>query len=364
MSASASDLATMGWGPSFAEAFTTHERLGRVPGRVVSEERGQFLVHDGVSSHAAVVSGRVRHESGGNPLAYPAVGDWVATSTVVGGESAMIHGLLTRRSAIVRRAPTDHGKAAQIIAANVDVVFIVTSLNGELNLRRLERYLAVAWESGATPVVVLSKADLDDEIDGHRVAAESVAPGVEVIVTSAISGDGIDAVRAHLAPGRTVAFIGSSGVGKSTLVNTLAGHDLMTVAGIRHDDARGRHTTTRRQLVALAEGLVIDTPGMRELALFDGEGLASAFEDVERAAMGCRFRDCRHEAEPGCSVRAALATGVLDAARFEAFRKLEREAHRSELANDAVARKADRRTWTVMAKGVARHVREKYGDDR
>ena len=357
-------LDAMGWHPTYAGAFESHEAAGRVAARVIAEERGHFVVHDGVVTLAATVSGRLRHESGGDPLAYPAVGDWVAATVGADAASATIQAILPRRSAIVRRAPTDHRTGAQIIAANVDVTFIVTSLNGELNLRRLERYLAVAWESGALPVVVLSKSDLDDDLERHQVAAQSVAPGVEVISTSAINGHGIGAVRAHLAPGRTVVFIGSSGVGKSTLVNTLAGHELITVAGIREDDARGRHTTTRRQLVSLADGLVIDTPGMRELALLDGEGLASAFDDVERAARACRFRDCGHESEPGCAVRAALASGELDADRLAGFQKLEREARRSELANDVIARKANRRKWTMISKSAEQHMRQKYGPER
>lgn len=357
-------LDAIGWHPAFAAAFDVHAPTGRVPARVVAEERGQFLVHDGLATLPASISGRFRYDTGGDPLAYPAVGDWVAVAVGVGGGTATIHGLLPRRSAIVRRAPADHSRASQTIAANVDIVFIVTSLNAELNLRRVERYLAVAWESGALPVVILSKADLDDDVLGHRIAVESVAPGVEVIAASAVSGDGIEDVRAHLAPGRTVAFIGSSGVGKSTLVNALAGRELLGTAEIREDDARGRHTTTRRQLVSLAEGLVIDTPGMRELALFDGDGLASAFDDIEQAAAGCRFSDCRHESEPGCAIRAALASGVLDPGRFDAFRKLEREARRSELATNAVARKAERRKWSAMMKGVERHMQQKYGAER
>jgi ribosome biogenesis GTPase len=356
-------LDAIGWHPVFAAAFEAHEASGRVPARVVAEERGQFLLHDGSATLAASVSGRLRYESGGDPLAFPSVGDWVVAASN-GGGTATIHGLMPRRSAIVRRAPSDHSTGAQVLAANVDVVFIVSSLNAEMNLRRLERYLAVAWESGALPVVVLSKADLDDDVAGHLVAAAAVAPGVEVIAASAVSGEGIEAVRAHLAPGRTVAFIGSSGVGKSTLVNALAGRELLTTAGIREDDARGRHTTTRRQLVPLADGLVIDTPGMRELGLLDGDGLASAFDDVETTARGCRFSDCRHQSEPGCAVRAALATGNLDPDRFRAYRKLEREARRSELANDAVARKAERRKWTSMIRGVERHMQQKYGGER
>ncbi|MEO8208709.1 MAG: ribosome small subunit-dependent GTPase A [Chloroflexota bacterium] len=357
-------LQAMGWHPVDAEAFLAHAGEGRAPWRVVAEERGHFVIHDGDTTIQATVSGRLRHEAGGDPLAYPAVGDWVVTGAVAAGQSAIIQALLPRRSVIVRRAPTDHRTAVQIIAANVDVVFIVTSLNGELNLRRLERYLAVAWESGAIPVVLLSKADLDDDIEGHRLAAASVAPGVEVIVTSALVAIGLDEIRAHLSPGRTVAFVGSSGVGKSTLVNVLAGRELMTVSGIRDDDDRGRHTTTRRQLVPLAEGLVIDTPGMRELALLDGDGLLRAFDDVSVIAATCRFSDCGHRSEPGCAIQAALATGDLDRERFDAFEKLGREARRSELATDAVARKADRRTWTVRSRSVTRHMDEKYGRER
>ncbi|MBI2763830.1 MAG: ribosome small subunit-dependent GTPase A [Chloroflexi bacterium] len=362
MSVTTAALKAMGWHSALADAFAPHAISGRVPARVVEEERGKFLIHDGDATHSAAVSGRLRHESGGDPLAYPTVGDWVVATAGSINQQVTIHALLPRQSAIVRRAPTDHRTGAQVIAANVDTVFIVTSLNGELNLRRVERYLAVAWESGSAPVVVLSKADLADDRDGSLAAVESVAPSVEIIVASAISGEGIEDIRAHLGPGRTVAFIGSSGVGKSTLVNRLAGRELMTTDGIRQSDARGRHTTTRRQLVALADGLVIDTPGMRELALLDGDGLAGAFEDVERIALTCRFNDCSHRSEPDCAVQAALAIGSLDAARLEAFESLRREARRSELANDIVTRKAERRKWTVISKSVGRHMREKYGD--
>jgi ribosome biogenesis GTPase len=272
--------------------------------------------------------------------------------------------VLPRRSAIVRRAPGDRGLDAQVIAANVDVAFLVTSLNAEFNLRRLERYVAVAWESGAMPVVLLTKADLAADPEGTRVAAEAVARGVPVIVVSAVTGAGLDEVRAHIRPTRTVVFIGSSGVGKSTLVNAIAGAPLLSTSGIREDDARGRHTTSRRQLVPLVSGLLIDTPGMRELGLHDGDGLSTTFEDVERAAAACRFRDCGHDGEPGCAVRTALETGALDPTRLEAYRKLGREARRAELATDAVARRAERKRWTAMTRGVQRQMQQKYGGDR
>jgi ribosome biogenesis GTPase len=275
-----------------------------------------------------------------------------------------VHAVLPRASAIVRRAPSDHARPTQVLAANVDVAFLMTSLNRDFNLRRLERYLAVAWESGALPVVLLSKADLIDDPDGMRLAAEAVAPGTDVIAVSAVSGVGLEAVRQHLAPGRTVVFLGSSGVGKSSLVNALAGEGLLATAAIREDDARGRHTTTRRQLLRVGDALVIDTPGLRELALADTDGLAGAFDELDAVAATCRFSDCRHDGEPGCAVRAAIAEGRLAPERLDAYRKLQREARRAELAADAVGRKAERRRWSATMKEVTRHMELKYGTDR
>ena len=272
--------------------------------------------------------------------------------------------MLPRRTAVVRRAPGDRRLPAQTLAANVDAVFVVTSVNADFNLRRLERYLTVAWESGAPPVVLLSKADLADDLESFRIAAEAAAPGVDVIPVSIVSGAGLDAVRGHLGAGRTVVFMGSSGVGKSSIVNALAGAPLLATAAIREDDARGRHTTTRRQLIRLADGLLIDTPGLRELGVLDGEGLGTAFDDVERAAAGCRFTDCRHQSEPGCAVRSAIATGELDPQRFEAYRKLEREAHRAMLATDALARRTERKRWNAIHRSVDEHMRIKYGAER
>ena len=253
---------------------------------------------------------------------------------------------------------------SQVLAANVDVVFVVTSMNAEFSPRRLERYLAVAWESGATPVVLLSKSDLADDVAGFRLAAEASAPGVEVIAVSAVTGEGLDEVRAHLGPGRTVVFTGSSGVGKSTIVNALAGAPLLETAAIREEDARGRHTTTRRQLIRLASGLLIDTPGLRELGVLDGEGVSTAFDDVEGVASACRFSDCQHRSEPGCAVRSALQDGSLSADRFDAYTKLQREGQRAAIAADALARKAERRRWTTISRSVDQHMRMKYGAER
>jgi ribosome biogenesis GTPase len=358
------ELVELGWSSATAAGWAALGASELQPGRVTTEERGVVHVATATGPVVATLAGRLRHASEQDvEILLPAVGDWVGLADA-GPGSGVVQAVLPRSSAIIRRGPTDRSLPTQVLAANVDVAFVVTSLNSEFNLRRLERYVAVAWESGALPVVLLSKADLSPDVDGMRLAAEATAPGVEVLAVSAVSGDGIEAVRAHLGRGRTVVFIGSSGVGKSSLINALAGSELLATAGIREDDARGRHTTTRRQLVRLVDGLVIDTPGLRELGLADGDGLADTFGEVDTIARGCRFGNCRHASEPGCAVRVALSDGRLDSARFAAFRKLEREAHRAELAGDAVARKAERRKWTAMIRGVERNLQLKYGSER
>lgn len=359
----ADPLTALGWDERFATLLAS-EAPGLTPGRVLAEERGQYLVASATGEGPASASGRLRHETELDPtLAWPAVGDWVAIEPSSDGEHR-IQRVLTRRSAVIRGAPGDRRLTTQVLAANVDVVFVVTSVNAEFNIRRLERYLAVAWESGAIPVVLLSKSDLADDIDSFRLAAEATAPGVEIITVSVVSGDGLADVRSHLGVGRTVVFTGSSGVGKSSIVNALAGEPLLDTGGIRLDDARGRHTTTRRQLVRLADGMLIDTPGLRELGVLDGDGISSAFDDIERAAATCRFGDCQHRSEPGCGVREALANGTFDLERLEAYRKLEREGRRAVLATDALARRAERKKWTAVHKRVDEHMRLKYGAER
>jgi ribosome biogenesis GTPase len=230
-----------------------------------------------------------------------------------------------------------------VVAANLDVVLVVDALSGEARLRRVERYLAVAWSSGATPVVVLTKSDLCDDVAAAVEQVREDALGVEVLPVSSMTGEGLDAVRALLGPGRTGAMVGPSGVGKSSLVNALAGATIAGTGGIR-DDGRGRHTTTARELHLLpGGGLLVDTPGMRELALYDdGEGVDTAYADVAQLAADCRFRDCEHRTEPGCAVAAAIDAGTLDPARFTAWRKLQAEAHRQLLRVDARARVAEK----------------------
>ena len=355
-------LAEYGWDPGHDAAFTSHLALGRLPARVVAEDRGGYVVQSARGEGHAAVSGRFRFEAGRDAAAMPVVGDWVAAEFRADG--ATIRAVLPRRTALVRRAPADRTSPTQILAANVDVVFVTTSLNQDFNLRRLERYLAIAWDSGATPVVLLSKADVAEDAEARRAAAAAIAPGVAIVILSAIEGTGLDAVRSFLGRGRTAAIIGSSGVGKSTLVNALAERALLDTGGIRLDDARGRHTTTRRQLLRLPDGLVLDTPGMRELGVTDEDGVGATFADIDALATECRFSDCAHEREPGCAVLAALADGSLSNDRVLAHRRLIREARRAERSRDAVARMAERRRWTAISRGVDRHMRLKYGDER
>jgi len=356
------DLAGLGWGNSFATAFEPHAALGREPGRVVVEDRGLYVVATPGGEVRAAVTGRLRFEAAGNPAAFPAVGDWVALD--VREDGGTIQALLPRQTAFSRLAPGDE-TYTQVLGANIDVVFIVTSLNREFNVRRLERYLSAVWESGARPIVLLSKADLAEDLEGCRLAAETSAPGVPILVVSAVDGTGLDDVRALMAPGRTVAVVGSSGVGKSTLINALAGQDLQAVSEVRLDDARGRHTTSRRHLIHLGgAGLILDTPGMREFALLDDVGLATSFADVDAVAATCRFSDCAHRSEPGCAVRVAIDSGALAPDRLDAFKKLEREAAAAERRVDALARIAERRKWKVIHKSVREHMKRRYGDAR
>jgi ribosome biogenesis GTPase len=305
---------------------------GCLPARVARVDRGRLTVLTD-EGEQRVVPGSSIHAS---ELAGPAVGDWVALR----GELAVA--VLPRRSAFVRTV-AGRTSAAQVIAANLDVVLVVDALTGNARVRRVERYLAVAWGSGATPVVVLTKADLCDDVAAAVEAVREDALGVAVLPVSSVTGDGLAAVRGLLGPGRTAAMVGPSGVGKSSLANALAGRPVAGTQEIR-DDGRGRHTTTARELHLLpGGGLLVDTPGMRELALYDdADGVDTAYGDVTELATACRFRDCAHRGEPGCAVAEAIDDGRLDPARFTGWRKLQAEAHRQLLRVDARARAAER----------------------
>ncbi len=344
-------LASYGWSDELQAQFRAYAARALVPARVTVQQRGCYTLVSAHGELAAELAGRFAFEA--DRSGYPVTGDWVAASARPQEGTATIHGVLPRRTAFIRKA-AGSALAEQVLAANVDTVLLVASLNRDLNLRRLERYLATAWESGAQPAIVLTKADLCDDVEGAVFEVESIAFGVPVHAVSAVSGKGLDAVEGYLEPGRTAVLLGSSGVGKSTLVNALAGEELLATQAIREDDAHGRHTTTRRELVLLpGGGLVLDTPGMRELGLWDAEaGLGGAFEDVEELAAGCRFTDCAHEAEPGCTVQAALAAGSLDPGRWQSYVKLQRELAHLERKGDPRAQSAERKKWAQRAKAL------------
>ena len=321
--------------------------LPGIPARVTAQHKERYEI---VCENGAAYARLKTKEYYTGTEAFPTTGDFVMVNYIENGDSQIIS-TLPRRTFFSRRDPNP-GRGEQAVAANFDYVFIMQSLNLDFNPKRLERYLTLAWQSGATPVILLTKADLVEDYWDYISQVEKVAAGVNVHVISAHSGYGMNRLNAYLQPGKTVVFLGSSGVGKSSLVNALAGAEIMTVNGIREDDSKGRHTTTHRQLIRLRNGvMIIDTPGMRELGMWDvSEGLADAFTDVERLIGKCRFSDCRHEREPGCAIRAAIDSGELEAARWESYRTLKEEAVDKE---EMLRRK---REWS---KGVAKYNKQR-----
>ena len=323
------------------------ENLPGIPARVtaVHKERYEIVCAHGIT-HAKLKT----KEYYVDVQDFPTTGDFVMVNYIENGDSQIL-ATLPRKTFFSRRDPTP-GRGEQAVAANFDYVFIMQSLNQDFNPKRLERYLTLAWQSGATPVILLTKADLVEDYWDYLTQVERVAAGVNTHVVSAHTGFGLNRLNAYLQPGKTVVFLGSSGVGKSSLVNALAGETVMTVNAIREDDSKGRHTTTHRQLIRLQNGvMIIDTPGMRELGMWDvSEGLGDAFADVERFLGKCRFSDCRHEREPGCAIRAAIAAGELDVARWESYQKLKEEA----VDRDEMLRR--KREWS---KGVAKFTRDR-----
>jgi ribosome biogenesis GTPase len=338
-------LTHYGWSNTLQQQFSSHAAEGLVPARVIVQQRGFYEIMTDGGDLTATLSGKLAHEaeSGG----YPVTGDWVAVSPRPGEGTATIRHVLPRASVFSRKAAGPGMMRAQIVAANVDIALLTASLNADLSLRRIERYLATAWESRADPVIVLTKADLCDDVASAVAEVEGIAFGVPVHAISSVTGEGLDAVRTLLAPGKTAVVLGSSGVGKSTLVNALAGEEIMATQGIIDEGARGRHTTTHRELILLPNGaLILDTPGMRELGLWDADaGVSTAFAEVEELAKQCRFHDCRHHREPDCAVQAALSDGSLDAGRWEAYGKLQRELAFQHRKEDVQAHLENRKVW-------------------
>ena len=343
-------MRSYGWSPHWEAALQQSGAEG-VPGRVVAQHRNGYRVLTDAGELTARPSGRLRR--GTSPSGLPAVGDWVVLDTT------RIVAVLPRRTAFQRRAAGSELQS-QVVAANIDVVWVVSAVGPGQNPRRLERYVSLAWESGALPLVVLTKLDTIEDIEGELLAARRVAPGGEVAIVSATRGDGIDELRARLVTGETVVLLGPSGVGKSTLVNTLAGREILATAEVG-DDGRGRHTTTHRELVPLANGaLLLDTPGMRELGLWDADaGLDLAFADITTLAAECRYRDCRHQAEPGCAVLDAVVRGELDPARLESWHKLQRESAWVASLSDPLLARERRSQGRAGARLAAERIRDK-----
>lgn len=322
------NISEFGFNDLWADRFAEAARAGRRPARVTAEHRGAYVVAADGYDGPAEISGRLRHDAMGRE-GFPAVGDWVSIDAAADAApmgQPRIHAVLPRSSAFSRRAAGSR-EEAQVIAANIDVAFVVSPVDRQFNLRRIERFLAAAWNSGAAPAIVLTKADIAPDPEAYSDKLADIAIGVPVYMTSTETGRGMEDLRAATAPGRTAVFIGGSGAGKSSLVNCLLGEEGMAVSAVSAGLDRGRHTTTHRQLLRLPNGaLVIDTPGLRELQFWGGDGGSDqTFSDIAALADRCRFRDCTHEAEPGCAIRAALSDGGLDEGRWRSWLKLRKE---------------------------------------
>ena len=353
-----SPLVDLGWDDGLQRAFDSLNAAGSVPGRVISEQRGSYQVLTAVGQLQTEISGKFRNQAEASAR-FPAVGDWVVIVPVRGERKGIIHALLPERSRFSRQASGGRQRLSggktqeQVVASNVDTVFIVGAMDGgrSSNIRRIERYLTLAWNSGATPVVLLNKADLCADVAGFMRSIESVAAGVDIHAVSAKEKTGLGGLKKYLVRGKTVAFLGSSGVGKSALINALLGEERLEVGEVRDRDRTGRHTTTWRELILLPDGgAVIDTPGMREIQMWAGESdLENTFDDIAGLAQRCRFKDCRHESEPGCAVKAAIERGDLDRKRFESYERLQKEVRYHEARQAGSARIEEKLRWKKVS---------------
>lgn len=350
------ELVNFGWTDHFARHFV--EGQDCLPARVIAEHRSGYRVQTATAECAARISGRLRHQAISH-ADLPAVGDWVVAQSPTTGAEFTIHRVLPRKSKFSRKVAGNRTEE-QVVAANVDTVWIVSSLDQDFSVRRIERYLTLAWESGANPVIVLTKSDLSEDVDRCTREVESISIGTRVHSTSSLTRAGLSELQTYLCNHATVALLGSSGVGKSTLINALAGSKLQETADVR-GDGKGRHTTTHRQLLRLSSGgLIIDTPGMRELQLWESQtGLADTFGDINEWATDCRFSDCRHAGEPDCAVIDAVARGELAEDRLQSYHKLQRELAHLDRKQDARAQSQEKRRIKSVMKSLRHHPKYK-----
>ena len=346
------NLIDLGWSDSFATSFAPYAAKGYSVGRVAVVYRSQYRLYTEQGEIVAELTGKFRHQAQ-TAEHFPAVGDWVVIQMSADTGSALIEAVLPRKSQFSRQAAGTR-TVAQIVAANIDTLLLVSGLDQDFNLRRIERYLVMAWESGANPVIVLNKADLCEDLDQIVEAVEDVAFGVPIISLSALQQHNLEAIAPYLQPGHTIALLGSSGVGKSTLTNQLMGANIQTTQTVRDDDSKGRHTTTSRTMLRLPSGsLLIDTPGMRELQLWLAEdSLDETFADIETLAQQCRFRDCHHRTEPGCAIQAALASGELSPKRLGSYQKLQKEQAYLLRQQDKQAQNNSKARWKAITKTI------------
>ncbi|WP_041606516.1 ribosome small subunit-dependent GTPase A [Halothermothrix orenii] len=339
------NLVDLGWNQDFESKFNQiNNKENYQVARVAVEYKGIYKLYTEAGEVLGEITGKMRYNN-----KFPVVGDWVIADLQSGGKRAIIHDILPRKSKFSRNRAGSKTQE-QIVASNIDTIFIVTSLNQDFNLRRIERYLTIAWDSGANPVVILNKADLCDEIEVRKSEVESIAFGVPIYVIAALENEGVDQLKRYFKRGETVALLGSSGVGKSTLINSLLGKEKMKVNNVREDDGKGRHTTTRREMILLDEGgIIIDTPGMREIQLWDvSEGIGNSFSDIEKLAQDCYFNDCQHESEPKCAVKKAIEEGIITEERFNSYKKLQRERKYIEIKKERGANAMEKYKWDII----------------
>lgn len=348
-----------GWNSTLEEEYKNRHSEGLEAGRVIKEVRHLYTVTSGISSEEEYLKGEVSgafHYKAVGPADYPAIGDWVLFRRA-SEDMMVIEGILPRWSSFSRKVAGER-TAEQILATNIDIIYLVFGINGGRNFTSggLERYMTLAWESGATPIIILNKADLatEEERETAQLIAENAAPGVEIHMVSAVTEEGLDDLTSALKPGMTIALTGPSGVGKSTIINSLAGESLQKTTSQREGDLRGRHTTTHKEMFRLASGVIlIDTPGLKEVQLWaDEDSLAEAFQDIAELSENCRFRDCSHQGEPGCAVQAAMATGELENRRYENYLELEKELKYLKTRQETGAARLEREKWKHVAQFV------------